>query len=420
VLLIPAKIYAGGDALGWWQQVSAVAELVREIYVPATATWKQGVILGNRNLRNSYRDAVTDLTSIGIPPNKVGLMVSFATTNGYGGRNGLEPASAWFQVAKWQALALQQVSAEMGIASVWSWGWGRWSAGELDPEKGHAACVWLWARSQSLCDAPTQLGPGFDTSLREGQLSLLPGSAQCLIGKRQLSDAAIAQLQLLTGDRETAYSALFERLVESDYTPVPTKVVLDAERGVILQSFGGSRAAYVNALRVAHTSVPVARAILGDQLRRARVQATLPSETPTAAQIQTFYESYPDLSVRLVKSKPQPSWLGAKAQGFAISEVAPDRVFTLKSGRTTTLYTSEGSFRVKLLDDALPLGAVSLSKATPAIAAALRAFARGQAFENWTVAKQRYVLNNAICARDDLPQPSAVDLTSYLPYLRLG
>ena len=40
---------------------------------------------------NAYRDAVTNLTSIGIPPNKVGLMVSFATTTGFGGRNGLEP-----------------------------------------------------------------------------------------------------------------------------------------------------------------------------------------------------------------------------------------------------------------------------------------------------------------------------------------
>jgi hypothetical protein len=176
----------------------------------------------------------------------------------------------------------------------------------------------------------------------------------------------------------------------------------------------------MNALQQANASVPVARAILADQLRRARVQATLSSGTPTASDIQTFYESYPDLLVRLVKSKPQPSWLGTSAQGFAMSQVAPDRIFTLKRGRTTTLYTSEGSFRVKLLDDALPLGAVPLAKATPAIAAALRAFARGQAFEDWTVAKQRYVLNGAICARDDLPQPSAVDLTSYLPYLRLG
>ena len=46
VLLIPAAAYSGGDALAWWQQVSAVAEIVREIYVPATVTWKQRPILG--------------------------------------------------------------------------------------------------------------------------------------------------------------------------------------------------------------------------------------------------------------------------------------------------------------------------------------------------------------------------------------
>src|SRR5690242_16000757 len=247
VLLIPAQIYEGGDALPWWQQVSAVAELVREIYVPATATWQQGPVLGNRVLRQRYRDAVDDLTSIGIPPSKVGLMVSFATTRGFGGRNGLEPASAWFQVAKWQALAAKQVAAETGIASVWSWGWGRWSTGEQDPEKGHAACVWLWTRSQSLCDAPSQLGPQFNTSLSDGQLTALPPGAQCLIGKRQITNASIAQLQALTGDRESAYSALFERFVESDQTPVSTASVLDAERAVIAQSFGGSRAAYLAA-----------------------------------------------------------------------------------------------------------------------------------------------------------------------------
>jgi hypothetical protein len=182
VLLIPANIYAGGDALLWWQQVSAVAEIVREIYVPATATWTQGAVLGNRTLREKYRQAVEDVTSIGIPPNKVGLMVSFASTKGFGGRSGLQPASAWFQVAKWQALAIKQVAAETGIASIWSWGWGRWNPSEQDPEKGHAACVWLWARTSSLCDAPTQLGPAFNTSLQEGQLSVLPTGQQCVIG----------------------------------------------------------------------------------------------------------------------------------------------------------------------------------------------------------------------------------------------
>jgi hypothetical protein len=421
VLFIPAGIYAGGDALTWWQQVAAVAEIVREIYVPATATWKQGPILGNRILRERYRQAAEDVTSIGIPPNKVGLIVSFASSKGFGGRNGLEPASAWFQVAKWQALAVKQVAAETGIASVWSWGWGRWSVNEQDPEKGHAACVWLWARSPSLCDAPTQLGPGFDTSLDEGQLSVLSPGAQCLIGTRVLSNAAIQQLQLLTGDRDTAYSALFERLVESAETPVPTKSVLDAERAVIAQSFAGSRSGYVAALQQAHASVTIARGALGDQLRRASVASRLSGGTPTASQIQTFYESYPELSVRLVQAKtPVPPWLGPTAKGFAISEVAPSAVFTFRRGRFAGVRTSAGVFRIKPLDDPLPLGAVPLTKAAPSIKAALSSFARGEAFEKWTVGKQRAVLNTAICARDDLPQPSAVDLTSYLPFLRLG
>jgi hypothetical protein len=420
-LLIPSRIYADGDALIWWQQVAAAAELVREIYVPATATWKQGPVLGNRTLRNDYRAAVEDLTSIGVPPNRVGLMISFATSKGFGGRNGLEPASAWYQVAKWEALAVKQVAAETGIASVWSWGWGRWSAGEQDPDKGHAACVWLWARSPSLCDAPTQLGPGFDTSLTEGQLSLLPPGAQCLIGKRRLTNAAIQQLQLVTGDRDTAYSALFERLVESDQTPVSTKLVLAAEQAVIAQSFGGSRSAYIAALQQAHANVSVARGALGDELRRAAVMSGLPGGNPTADQVETFYSSYPDLSVRLVQArKPAPAWLGPQAKGFAISEVAPARVFDVKTGRDAVIRTSEGEFTIKPLDDALPLGAVPLGRATAAIKAALRSFARGEAFEQWSVGKQRAVLDGAICARDDLPQPSAVDLASYLPFLRLG
>jgi hypothetical protein len=418
VLLVPAAIYADGDALNWWMQVSQTAELVREIYVPATATWKQGSVLGNRTLRDKYRAAVDNLTSIGIPANKVGIMVSFGTTKGQGGRNGLQPVSAWYEVAKWQALAAKQVASETGIASVWSWGWGRWSVGEQDPDKGRAACVWLWARSSSLCDAPRQLGPGFDTSLRDGQLSVIPSTAQCLIGKRTITNAQISQLQALTDDRDTAYSALFERFVESDQTPIPTKSVLDAERAVIRQSFGGSRAAYVAALREAHANVSVARGVLGDELRRAQVQRTLPSAAIGPDAVQTFYESYPDLQVRLVQSRPVPSWLGTQAKGYAIAEVAPPSVFGLK--KSSPVRTSEGTFTIKPLDDPLPLGAVPLGKATPAIKAALKSFNRGEAYERWTIGKQRAALNTAICAKDDLPQPSAVDLTSYLPFLKLG
>jgi hypothetical protein len=419
VLLIPGTAYTGGDALQWWQQVAQVAEIVREIYVPATVTWKNGVILGNRNLRNAYRNAVTNLTDIGIPANKVGIMVSFATTTGFGGRNGLQPASAWYRVAKWQALAAAEVARETGIASVWSWGWGEWSAAEQDAAKPYALCAWLWTRSPQLCDAPKAIGADFVASRNEGQLSLLGASQQCIVGKRALTAADIDALQKVTGDRETAYSALYERIVESQYSPVPTSAVLRAEQAVIAQSFGGSRTAYIGALRAAGATVPIARGILGDELRRAQVEDTLFAPKPSANDIETFYTSYPQLQVRLVQAKPRPSWL-LDPRGLALSQVAPDRVFSLRRGQTSVLRTSEGEFEVKALGDPQLLGAVPLAKVSSAISAALREFARGEAFDRWTVGKQRFILNNALCKGDDLPQPSAVDLTQFLPFLRLG
>src|SRR5260221_2508977 len=377
VLLINSSPYTGGDAAVWWQQASASAEIVREDYVPATITWKSGPVLGNRHLRNVDRQGVAGLTAIGILPNRVGLMISFASTPGFGGRSGLQPDQAWYEVAKWEQLAAQQVAAETGIASVWSWGWGMWNAPEQDPAKPYALCAWLWTRSPALCDAPRAIGSGFNASRTEGQLSALTPGLQCVVGKQALSNDAIQQLQLVTGDRETAYSALFERLVESGQTPVRGAEVSAAERAVIAQAFGGSRAAYVSALRQAHASVAIARGILGDELRRAKVEATLPASAPAAADIQTFYSSYPDLQVRLVSAKPAPQWLGGKARGLALSEVAPDRVFSLTTGRAEVVRTSDGAFTVRTLGDALPLGAVPLGQVKPAITAALPGFPRG-------------------------------------------
>jgi hypothetical protein len=419
VLLLPSKPYTGGDAGVWWQQAAQSAELVREIYVPAPSTWKLGAVLGNRTLRMDYRQAVSDFTSIGIPPNRVGLMISFATTPGFGGRSGLQPAEAWYEVSKWQSLAVQQVAAETGIASVWSWGWGEWNAAEQDPDKPYALCSWLWARSPALCDAPKAI-PGFNASLVQGQLSVLRSGTQCLVGLQTLPSSAIDQLAQVTGDRETAYSALYERLVENAAFPVPSANVLAAERAVIRQEFRGSRSLYVAALQRAHATVPEARAILADELRRPQVERYLPAAAPSATDVNTFYESYPDLQARLVQAKPAPPWLGAAPQGLALQDVAPDRLFALSTGKSESVLTSTGTFSVKALQDASPLGAVPLGRARPAIVAALKSFARGVAFEKWTVGKQRAALNAATCAHDDLPQPAAVDLVQYLPFLRLG
>jgi hypothetical protein len=70
--------------------------------------------------------------------------------------------------------------------------------------------------------------------------------------------------------------------------------------------------------------------------------------------------------------------------------------------------------------DAVPLGLLPLGAVRPAIAGAIRSFARGAAYERWTTIHQKDTLASAICAGDDLPQPGVVDLTTYLPFLSVA
>jgi hypothetical protein len=419
VLLVSKSPYAGSsDALAWWRSVSKVADIVREVYLPATKIWPLGPILGNRLLRESYRNAVAALTSMGIPANRVGVMLSFLSAKGVGGRNGLQPASAWYQVVKWEALAAKQVAAEVGLGSVFSWGWQEWNAKEMDPDKPKAACVWLWARTRSLCNAPKMLGKGFDPSLTAGQIRLAHGTVCRAEGYGAIGAGAVGSLQALTGDRSAALSALFERIVESSEHRVSQHAVLAAEREVVLESFHGSRGAYLGALRQAHATLGLARTVLADELRRAKLEQPRYAPTPTGTEVSAFYSAYPDLLVRRVRVSPAPPWLAART-GYALAEAAPQRLFSLPAGKTSNLSTLLGSFAVKPLGPAQALGALPLSAVRTAIVAALRGFERAQSFENWTIAQQNRALNQTICLRDQLPQPAAIDLTEYLPFLRI-
>jgi hypothetical protein len=420
VLLVNSTPFTSGDALAWWLAVAKVADIIREVYVPATQVWKAGPLLGNRLLRQRYRSGLAEFTSIGIPANRLGLFVSFSAIKGGGGRNGLEPASAWYQVTKWMELAVKTVAAETGVGSIWSWGWQMWAPNEMDPDKAHAACVWLWARSPSLCNAPKMLGPGFDTSLTEGQIALPSGTICSIAGGGSLTSTALGPIEALTGDRDAAMSALFERAVESRYAQVKTREVMAAEKAVVRTSFNGSRGAYLAALSHAHASVAVARAILGDELRRAMLQSRLGAATPSGAEVTAFYNDYPQLLVRPVEASPAPPWLGGRKQGLALSEVAPEALFSVPTGKQETIATLGGTYTVQALGPAVPLGTVPLASARAGIAAALRSYARGQSFERWTIARQHGLLSQMTCLRDVFPQPAAVDLVEYLPFLRLS
>jgi len=417
-LLVNSEPYTGGEAGDWWRQVAQVSDIVSEDYFVGPKIYKLGPILGSRRLRFGYRQSILHFTEIGVPVSRLGIMLGFQSGPGTGGREGLQPSGAWFEIVKLQTLAAKQVASDLGIATVWSWGWGTFSQAGTDPDKQAAACVYLWSRDQGLCDAKGAAGGSFDSSLTEGQLDL-PVGIHCTVGESLVRTIDIAKLAAVTGDSEVAFTALYERVAENGRAQIAPQRILAAEQSVIALRFGGSRAAYVAALAARHATVANARGVLGDELRRVQIAASLSVPAPTEAQIEAFYATYPATPVRLVRVSPAARWLGGRTTGLAISPIVPSRLFTIESGQRTTLLAADGSYSVQPLDQSLPLSAVPLETARPAIRAALVAFARADAVEAWTEARQTALLNQAVCRGDHLPQVGEVDLSAYLPFLAL-
>jgi hypothetical protein len=415
-LLVSSAPYTAGEAGDWWRQASQVADLVLEVYFNAPSIYGQGPMLGNRALRTAMRRRVLSLTQLGIPTSKLGIMLGFQTEPHQGGREGLKPATAWFETIKWQALSAKQVAREWPIATIWSWGWANWGARGYDPDKKAAACVWLWTRDHSLCNGPAAAGGGFDTSLTEGQIRL-PAGVQCAVDRRQITSAAISRLHALTGDREVAFTALFARAVEAEQEPVSTSDVLTAERAVIATRFGGSTDAYRAAIAKAGATVPIARGAIADELRRSRIESTFSVRRPTPVEISSFYFAYPTLLARSVRVSPAAWWLGGESEGVALSSIAPAQLFRLSGN--ATIRTLDGRWFVRPLGRSMALGALPLERARPGIVAVLEAFARGAAYERWSATKQDAARKRAVCARDDLPTAGAVDLSTFLPFLSL-
>jgi hypothetical protein len=418
VLLVSSVPYTGGEAADWWRQVASVAQIVREVYFPAPKIYKLGVIQANRAIRQMFRQGAEDFISIGIPPSKLGIMLGFHTTPGSGGREGLQPASRWFQVTKWQALAAKEVAHELGLASVWSWGWATWTKAENDPDKPANACVYLWTRNPKLCNAPSVVGPSFDTDVTAGQL-IFPRGARCTVYGRAVRWDVAAAISRITQDAQASFTAAYSRAVASAYAHISTKDILAAEQAVIALHFGGSRAAYGSALARAHTSVGAARGVIADELRRAAIQKRIRVPSPSASSIQSYYDTYAAAPVRLVRVNRPAPWLGNSKRGFALGSVAPPRIFTLPDGAKATLKTMTGTFTVKVLGPSVTLAEIPISSAQKPIATALVALARSAAYEKWLLAREKVAANVTLCWRDQLPAIEVVPLTDYLPYLSL-
>ena len=418
-LLLSSAPYTGGAAADWWRQAAQVADLLPEVYFRGPTIYRQGPVMGSRTLRRALRQAVRNFTALGIPPTRLGFVLGFQLQPG--GRAGLQPAQAWYEVVKWEGLAAKQVARELGIASIWSWGWGTFSADRSGvPEKAVAACVYLWARDTALCNGPSEAGEEFDDSLTDGQIDALPSGVYCLYGDQQITTKAISTLARLTGDKEVAYTALMQRLIEQQRAPVSAPDAASAERAAVSLGFDGKLGAYLSALAKARVSRATGRELLADTVRRVRIQSRLAAEEPRESALKTFYASYPAILARSVRVDGRPWWLGGRSSGFAVQFIAPGQLFALPTGIPTRVWTSTGFITVTPLEEAEPLGSLPYALARAPLRTALRWFSQGDAFDRWTSARQTTALQNTVCVRDDLPEVGAVDLSPFLPVLALN
>src|SRR5437763_5918946 len=160
-------------------------------------------------------------------------------------------------------------------------------------------------------------GPNFNTDRTEGQL-IFPAGARCTVYGHPVRWDVAASISRITQDPQAAFTAAYSRAVASSFSHVRSTQILAAEKAVIALHFHGSRAAYVAALRRAHTYVGAARGVIGDELRRAMILKRLRVTPPSGSSIQTYYDTYGAAQVRLVQVKPAAPWLGYARRGFAL------------------------------------------------------------------------------------------------------
>jgi hypothetical protein len=411
---------ASDDAELWWQQVSQVAVLLRQVYFTspnAKGLYAMGPVAASRTIRQGLRGLVDHLTQIGIPSGRIALELQFTSSPGLGARAGLEPADAWLEVVKLEALGAQAVAGEFKLQGVWSWGWAVFSAtATVDPDKARAACVWLWViHGEQICDAPRVAGPGFDTSLTEGQLDLPPGMRCSFANGATILRNAVARMTALTGDPGYAASVLLEQETLAANSTVDENDVVSAQRAVIEASFGDSSARYQQAVSQAKLTLGDARAIIAARLEQDEVEGRFKPPAPDAQAIADFVQTYASQPARLVSTTASAPWLGGATKGWAISTLAPPEVFTLTGAGE--IDTPDGVFDVTPLSSTLPLGVWPVSDAELAARRMLAQLELGSVYQSWLRNAEAKQLAGATCIGDQLPTALPTDLSAFVPFL---
>jgi hypothetical protein len=430
-LLISRPPATDPTSAGWWHSLAGSTDIVQEVFIPARALGVAGPIIASRSLREQARADIARLRQVGVPALRLGLMGEFESAAGEGGRSGLAPPQAWFELVKLEALAFADVGREQAIGSIWSWGWGVFSAAERDPAKPAAACVWLWARDPGLCGGIAAAGAGFDGSLSEGQLASIPAGAQCTIGAATMPQAELAGLAALRG-QSAAEQQLLERLASTELLPKGTDPAspqrVDAALAEVLADRFRSQPDWlISALGRRGVTPSETQPLLADELRLQALAAAQPVSPPGVGAIAAFERRNPRLLALLVTLRPlqraaAPAWLGYRLHGYALASNAPGRLFRMSLGRGRNLDFLDGSYRVTINAPPQPIGTLA-RKARRLLAASVAASITTREAEalirTKLVATERRLLAQTICRGDALPPADGTDLLSSLPFLTL-
>ena len=76
--------------------------------------------------------------------------------------------------------------------------------------------------------------------------------------------------------------------------------------------------------------------------------------------------------------------------------------------------------KVTAVGEVAPLAAFPFVLAAPAVRTALVGELKAAAFETWIRRRENQSLDDLACSHDQLPQPAAVDLTDWAPFLSLA
>jgi hypothetical protein len=158
LLLMPRIPLDNTRYRAYWRELSRHADLVYEAYTWSTLTVNRlGDAAARAYMRGKWTDAMRRLKRFVVSMNRAGIVIPYWSRPARSptGREHLSDAR-WFRAVRLRTLAVKDVAGNMGLGTVWSWGWQtNPKVGEVDPDKPRAACYYLQARDPSLCDPAT-------------------------------------------------------------------------------------------------------------------------------------------------------------------------------------------------------------------------------------------------------------------------